>query len=1381
MAKRKSKPTGKQSIVRHHSDWMRLVERSGPFLSMPVLLDVFPQGLTKDDRERRADLRERYESWQSDSDKVAVHRAWIKYVLTTALEVPEANVADTGHIPQTLQIRVAEHHETLKPDMAVIEVDDGLVTPRMLVMIVPPDKALDKSLSDRQWKASPHTRMSDLVRGCNDAGITFGLVTNGEQWTLVYSRQGETASFTTWYASIWFDEPITLRAFRDLLSARRFFGDPGGTLDKLYERSANDQQEVTDQLGLQVREAIETLVEAIDRIDRDRKGALLKGYSEAELYEACVTLMMRLVFLFYAEERRLLPVQEAFYQENYSVLALVDQLQAKKTAGEELLEYGGGAWSRILALFRAMHAGVQHDDMQLPAYGGSLFDPDRYSFLEGRRAGTKWREVEASPLPINDRTMLHVLEALQFLVVPGVGQGERVTRRLSFRELGVEDIGHIYESLLDHTAKRADGHVLGLVGSKDKEPEVALSTLEEAAKKGRDSLVRWIASETGRAESAVESALDADSKIDESRLLAACGNDGRILKRVTPFANLVRTGRSQDPVIIPDGGVYVTAGSDRRSTGTHYTPRSLTEPIVRHTLEPLVYHGPADGAPKDQWKLKNSKELLGIKICDMACGSGAFLVQACRYLSELLVESWEQAAGNAGGSQVVKGLRITPYGDLSTGAVDEQLIPLDTEERLVYARRLLAQRCLYGVDKNPLAVEMAKLSLWLLTLAKDKPFTFLDHCIRAGDSLVGITSIDQLLRFSLDERVSTGPLLEKQRKQIENRLHAVKLLRSQIEQRPSNTPQDIEYKATMLKQADEQTRRLTYAADMLLAESWQPMGATERKAALNSTLVEVEYKFKDLPVEKLDAEARERLSTVGVDGRFHWPLEFPEVFNGQAFDAFLSNPPFLGGKRIVHAYGDDYRTFIKDNIVEEKGAGDLCVYFYHRALTLIRPSSCTGFIATSSIAEGDTLKCGPQLLLRRGAAFYRTIPKMPWPGTADVEVALFHFVRGQWKGNFYVNCVEVGGIGPLLTADETDLTVYQLASRKGKAAKGVTPLGAGFVLSPSEAQEMIAADSKNRNVIKPYIVGMDFNRNVGQRPSRFVIDFGDWDENEAAKYKLPFQRVHSLVKPERDKLHRQIHETCYWKHWDRRSDFFASLPRGRVLLTSLISKHWALAFVPHGYVYDQKVVVFSENTWQAFTIYQSIVHEAWGRREGGLNLGPTPSYTVSANFNTFPIPSNCQLNARASGGSGTSSSLAQVGETLHEHRRELMEERKFGLTDAYNCFHDSGEAATDVNKLRNLHIEMDQAVAAAYGWDDFNLGHGFHTTKQGKRFTISESARREVLQRLLKLNHERFDEEVKRGLHDKKGKAKKTDAPKRRNQSTVAGPSLFGDDDDEGG
>ena len=327
---------------------------------------------------------------------------------------------------------------------------------------------------------------------------------------------------------------------------------------------------------------------------------------------------------------------------------------------------------------------------------------------------------------------------------------------------------------------------------------------------------------------------------------------------------------------------------------------------MQYTLEPLVYEGPAEGKPKDQWRLKLAAELLALKICDMACGSGAFLVQVCIYLAERLLEAWDEAERRVEGSP-----RITPYGEVSKGLPDEQLIPLDRQERLIYARRLVAERCVYGVDKNPLAVEMAKLSLWLLTLARFKPFTFLDHAIRCGDSLVGLSSIDQLLRFSLTENAKVRPLMEQQRQQIEKRLDAVKLLRKQIETLPSNTPQDIERKTKMLENVEDQTKRLTYAADMLLAATWEAKSVGELESALNGMLAEVEYKFKDLPAEQLEDEAEERLRKAGIAGRFHWPLEFPEVFVERGgFDAFVCNPPFMGGKKITGNLGTGYRDYL---------------------------------------------------------------------------------------------------------------------------------------------------------------------------------------------------------------------------------------------------------------------------------------------------------------------------------------------------------------------------------------------------------------------------------------------------------------------------------------
>jgi type I restriction-modification system DNA methylase subunit len=172
------------------------------------------------------------------------------------------------------------------------------------------------------------------------------------------------------------------------------------------------------------------------------------------------------------------------------------------------------------------------------------------------------------------------------------------------------------------------------------------------------------------------------------------------------------------PDLVPKGAMVLQPSEERRRSGSHYTPRALTEPIVRTTLEPILARlRGADGrAPRPE-------HILDLEVCDPAMGSGAFLVEACRQLGDALVESWHA------------------HGEVPT-------IPSDERED-IFAMRLVAQRCLYGVDRNPVAVDLAKVSLWLVTLAKDHPLTLVDHALRHGDSLVGL-SRQQIEAFHWD-------------------------------------------------------------------------------------------------------------------------------------------------------------------------------------------------------------------------------------------------------------------------------------------------------------------------------------------------------------------------------------------------------------------------------------------------------------------------------------------------------------------------------------------------------------------------------------------------------------------------------------------------------
>ena len=373
------------SVSRHHADWLSLVEVSGPFVSLPVLMRVFPQGLEPRDPAQAKALRAAYEEWQDNPAAPGSQRAWVMHVLTAVLGYPPEQIAEGQTLPAGLEANMPEMGETLRPDFALVGTagSDTAGQAQLLIASYPAEQALDKPVIGKHWKATPATRMMELLHG---TGVPLGLVTNGEHWMLVYAPRGETTGYASWYGALWLDEPITLRAFHSLLGVRRFFGVAAdSTLLALLKESANDQQEVTDQLGYQVREAVEVLVQSFDALDRENHRALLKDVPETVLYDAALTVMMRLVFLFAAEERGLLHLGKPLYDDNYAVSTLQEQFQeVADQHGEEVLERRFDAWTRLLATFRAVHGGIQHQDLLMPAYGGSLFDPDRYPFLEGR-------------------------------------------------------------------------------------------------------------------------------------------------------------------------------------------------------------------------------------------------------------------------------------------------------------------------------------------------------------------------------------------------------------------------------------------------------------------------------------------------------------------------------------------------------------------------------------------------------------------------------------------------------------------------------------------------------------------------------------------------------------------------------------------------------------------------------------------------------------------------------------------------------------------------------------------------------------------------------------------------------------------------------------
>ena len=557
MARSAARPQARGRIEDHHAEWLSLVETSGPFLTVPTLKRALPDGLEA--TTITPELRVAYAEWQSDP---GLQQRWVRWVLDELLglrdAVTEATDADPSH-------RVAEQAVTLRPSYVVRDRGQDGDPVVLLVHRYEEGAALSRPLPGERWAASPLDRAAELARA---AGVPLALVTDGARWTLVWAREGESTGMCTWRSELWLEEPITLRAFVTLLGARRFFALPiEEGLAALLAESAGKQQEVADQLGSQVRRAVELLITTLDYEDRERHGELLADLEDAEVYRGAVTVMMRLVFLFVAEERRLLPIDDPRYAETLAASTLRAQLREQADReGEDPLERSTAAWHRILALFRAVHGGIEHDALRLPAYGGGLFDPDRYPFLEGRAPESSWHEQAAHPLPVDDRTMLHILDALQTLEQGGA----RVL--LSYESLDVEQIGHVYEGLLDHTAVRITDTALALTGKH--EPELALGEIERLAAAGEAAFVEAMAKRTGHSANRVTKALQAlPDEERRARLRARCGADDDLLERVLPYIALLREDLRGDPQVLLPGSLFVTDALDRSESGTYYTPR----------------------------------------------------------------------------------------------------------------------------------------------------------------------------------------------------------------------------------------------------------------------------------------------------------------------------------------------------------------------------------------------------------------------------------------------------------------------------------------------------------------------------------------------------------------------------------------------------------------------------------------------------------------------------------------------------------------------------------------------------------------------------------------------------------------------------------------
>jgi hypothetical protein len=1319
------------STALSHQEWIGYVQPVGVVVSTPALLEA------------GAAINRNF---------VPMHRAFLALLpqdrdgnaipeLTSfsafATDVLGWQPGDLAAPPDRFTIPLPGYDDLLQPTWVVS--DGG--SPILLILESRSDFDQDPAPQPRHWNAAPQLRFERLLR---ETGVPAGLLVSPRAIRLVYAPKGESSGHITFKIGDMAQvagRPI-LAALHMLLSSERLFSlATEQRLPALLAASRKHQNVVSTKLSRQVMEALFELLRGFQAA-HDQNGILesVLRTNPNQVYAGLLTVLLRMVFVLYAEDRGLLSSDRIFVN-NYSVAGLFERLREDQAHHTDTMDARYGAWARLLALFRLIWRGAAHGNMRIPGRRGYLFDPDRYPFLEGRASPS---DSEPRIPRVPDGVIYRVL--LRLLVLDG--------ERLSYRNLDVEQIGSVYEAMMGFELHVAAGPSIAIKPKKRSGAPVTINLSEllavPAAKRNEWLNKTTDHKVTGQAERALKEA------VTNEGLMAAL--DRRIARNVTP-----------DPV--PTGSMIFQPSPERRRSGSHYTPRSLTQPIVEAALAPVL---------KKLGEQPRPDQILAVKACDPAMGSGAFLVEACRQLGDALVAAWH---------------------------VHNEVPPLPPDEdEVLHARRIVAQRCLYGVDKNEMAADLAKLSLWLATLARDHEFTFLNHALRHGDSLAGL-SARQIAAFHWEPK----PMQTFLEKDLRERITRAAAHRKRILSARDDTP--YAQLAQELEKSDEAIGLARMAGDAVLAAFF----SGEKKAARENVRKQYEAELKAY-LEPAGVEAGVRLDNVARGLRreakpivpFHWEIEFPEVFDLDpslhvrgGFDVIVGNPPFAGKNTLIEGSAPAYLDWLKAEHAESHGLADLVAHFFRRAFTLLRDDGCFGLIATNTIGQGDTRSTGLRWICLNGGTIYRAVKRLKWPGEAAVVVSVVHVCKGEVPEPYWLNGRWAHRITAYLFHAGGHEDPAGLPENEGKSFQGSIVLGMGFTfddtdkdgvaLPISEMQRLIEEEPRNAERIFPYLGGEEVNSSPTHAHHRYVINFEDfplcrketgdswfhlteqtqreqlrdgivapdYPRPVAADWQTLLRIIEERVRPERMRDNRENYRRFWWRFAERRPGLFeATGGLNRVVAVSRVANALAFTLLDANVVNNDKIITFASSSLRLLAVLQSRVHEAWARFFG-TTLKDDLTYTPTISFEPFPLPVDHEAEPTLEG----------IGRAYYTFRSALMVRNNEGLTKTYNRFHRPDESSPEIFKLRELHDAMDRAVLDAYGWHDLQPRCDFflefddeeddeaessRTRQKRYRYRWPDEVHDEVLARLLALNRERAGlPPVIEPRHDSKRPAKR--------------------------
>ena len=811
---------------------------------------------------------------------------------------------------------------------------------------------------------------------------------------------------------------------------------------------------------------------------------------------------------------------------------------------------------------------------------------------------------------------------------------------------------------------------------------------------------------------------------------------------VEEFGSVYEGLLEYEPTFIHDGPrteFHFRKGDERANTGSHYTPDELVQPLIKNSLDHLIAQKLKEKDP--------AEALLDLRVVDVACGSGHILLAAARRIAiELAI--------------------------VRTG--EDQPSP----SAFRAAIRDVIRHCIYGVDLNPLAVELCKVALWLEAHNPGAPLNFLDHRIKCGNAIVGYARREDIARGVPDEAFATVPGDDKdtaaalrKRNRAERKGQATLKFSPEIEHQldealrgwheldvlPEQTPEQIEDKKKRfwdLAKSPDATLMEQLAA-IPLAQFYIPKEANRP----DQHVTEAEFRRYWRGEQKPQGRATELARAMAGHKRFfHWFLEFPEVIAQGGFDCILGNPPYLGGQDLSGSYGYPFCSYVKWQFAPT-GLSDLVVYFVRRIFNLLRPGGFMAFLTTNSIKDGDVRKDGLEQVVAGGGAINFAVRGIKWPGRAKLVVSLLSINKGNWQAQRFLDGKAVSYINAFLEDDQDVGDPVALAQNEQTMFQGAIFLGDGFLLTLTEAASLINSNGRMAEVIRPIINGQEINNSPDQSPGRQIINFFDWPIERAREYGEAFDRVERLVKPVRAGDNRALYRERWWQYAESRRGLNERIRAiERCFVAARTTKHLNFSASPADRVFSDAIYVFTTDRWDLYAVVQSTLHEIWARKYSGA-LKQDLRYSPSKCFGTFAFPGDLWKSPLPE--------LTELGEHYHEHRRGLMRELWLGLTDIYNLFHarDLSQAMViKVSKkpesvanagyeglleLRRLHVQLDTAVRNAYGWTDIALNHDFievETLPESDRvrYTINPAARKEVLKRLLALNHDRAKLEAER-------------------------------------